>query len=946
MGQYKISGMLSRVKVYSLLSVLIVGCSSVDKPLDKTSDSLTQKTGETLTAISSQTDRSPHLEPPSLPTALKRSEAALRSKQVTHISYRLEFVLNEKLPEFEGLTSIRFDLKPKSSSLKKPILLDLEEGSIHSISINGTPLTEIQSPERFDGHHIYIRLNELKSTGNEIQISYSHPYSADGNGLHHFIDPIDQKTYLYSHFEPYSAHRVFPCFDQPDLKATYELKVEAPSDWEVISNTLEKETRIKDLRKTWTFPSSQIFSTYLFALHAGPYSVWKSQSDTIPLRLFARKSMAHYVDSAEWFKVTQQGLDFYGSLFAFPYPFKKYDQIIVPDFNAGAMENVAAVTFSERMIYRTKVTLDQHRRRADTILHEMAHMWFGDLVTLRWWNGLWLNESFATFMSSWAIDQATEFSNHWQSFFSGIKQWAYQEDQLVTTHPIEVPILDTEAAQAGFDGITYGKGASALKQLSFYLGEEEFKDGLQRYFQKFAFKNATLGDFFKQLSEASDTHLGKWEKEWMQTSGLNRIEANWTCAVDPETEENVVTQFQLHQFDLTEKSHTGPALYRTHKTRVAFFYLGKPGKHTSTNLKQEESLDVTYSSPKTDIPKAIGKPCPDFVYPNDQDFDYARVSFSPPNLHFIRKHLAQIDNPLTRQMIWLNLWEMTLDGDLSPQDYAEIVFAQANEEKSTLLLSQLLHNLASASASQNSVLKLIHPKLQEDYQKELVAYTKSHLLKAPGGSDHQLIWLRAFLESSSPFEEPFILGLLNKKQKLNGLLIDQDKRWELISALARHGTEGIQNLIQIELKKDPTDRGEKIALAAQASIPDAAPKALWLKEFYNPRADLPLAKLREAMMAYPVLGQEKWIQESANAYFENLPKIARDPDIKKEEYSKWIAKSLYPALCSPEIVQKTQSLISSSPPLPPSILKILKMNKQDEERCIRTRKKSGEAHGV
>jgi aminopeptidase N len=298
-------------------------------------------------------------------------------------------------------------------------------------------------------------------------------------------------------------------------------------DWQVVTNTLSKDTNHVDGRKSWQFPPSPVFSTYVFALHAGPYAFWKANANGIPIRLFARKSLAKYVDHQEWLKITQQGLMFYGTQFGYPYPFAKYDQIIVPDFNEGAMENVGAVTFSERYIFRTKVTQDKHMRRADTILHEMAHMWFGDLVTMRWWNGLWLNESFATFMSSWAIDQATQFTGIWQTFFTDIKTWAYREDQLVTTHPIELPVPDTDHAEANFDGITYGKGASTLKQLSFYLSEDDFREGLQRYFQKYAFKNTTLTDFIQMLSEASSQDLSKWQHSWLQTTGVNTIQTAW-----------------------------------------------------------------------------------------------------------------------------------------------------------------------------------------------------------------------------------------------------------------------------------------------------------------------------------------------------------------------------------------------------------------------------------
>ncbi len=288
---------------------------------------------------------------------------------------------------------------------------------------------------------------------------------------------------------------LFPCFDQPDLKAVYSLKADAPADWRVISTAGEEKTEVSGARKTWTFAKTQKLSTYVFSVHAGPYHVWTSSAGAIPLRLFARESLAKYVPAGEWLELTRQGLDFYGAYFDLPYPFKKYDQILVPDFNEGAMENVGAVTFGERYVSRSTQTLEEREETADTILHEMAHMWFGDLVTMKWWNGLWLNESFATYMSALAQSRATRYTRSWQSFFAAEKQWAYETDQRATTHPIEGDVADTGHAFADFDGITYGKGASVLKQLAYLLGEEKFRDGVRLYLKEHAYGNAEEKDF-------------------------------------------------------------------------------------------------------------------------------------------------------------------------------------------------------------------------------------------------------------------------------------------------------------------------------------------------------------------------------------------------------------------------------------------------------------------
>ena len=490
------------------------------------------------------------------PTALTRELAWLRAHQVSQVSYVLWFGVDEEHEDFDGRAVVNFELRDLRRSLTTPvagkgtepphdpshepshdlykdlkelaqvIALDFEGGTIHSISINGAMVDPKELPgkhgSRYDGHRVYFNANELAASGaNRIEIGFSHPFATDGYGFERYRDPVDKQVYVYTNFEPYGAHRMFPCFDQPDLKASFELTVEAPEEWEVIANTMERDVSTVDGRKSWAFPLSPVISPYVFALHAGPFQVWKQDANGIPMRLFARRSLKPYIDPKDWFEPTKRGLEFYSGLFAYPYPYSKYDEIIAPDFTAGAMENVAAITFSERYISRSTPTTEDRRDIASVILHEMAHQWFGDLVTMKWWNGLWLNESFATFMSAKSLDEATDFQGSWLSFNRG-KNNAYWEDQLVTTHPIEVPVSDTDQAESIFDGISYGKGASVLKQLMFYLGDDDFSEGLRRYFQKYALRNTTTHDFIKTLSEASGKDLAKWQKTWLQTSGGER----------------------------------------------------------------------------------------------------------------------------------------------------------------------------------------------------------------------------------------------------------------------------------------------------------------------------------------------------------------------------------------------------------------------------------------
>ncbi len=851
-------------------------------------------------------------------SVLTAEQAAIRAKQIHRVAYNLWFDVDATHPDFQGRTVINFDFRDKARSVSSELLLDFSGAQIRSLSINGQLLNADQIKSRYDGERITFKVSELLSGANRIEIAYAHPFSTDGRGLYRFKDPVDGAVYLYSDLEPYDAHTIFPCFDQPDLKASYEVTVEAPNDWMVISNMLERDITTVDGHKSWQFPPSPVFSTYVFALHAGPYKSWKGNANGIPLRLMARKSLAQYVEAAEWLDITKRGLEFFNTQFGLPYPYSKYDQIIVPDFNAGAMENVGAVTFSERFIHRSKVTVDKKRDRADVILHEMAHMWFGNLVTMKWWNGLWLNESFATFMAALAVDRSTQFKNTWQSFYKGMKQWAYHEDQLVTTHPIEVPVTDTDQAFANFDGITYGKGASALKQLSYYIGEDDFREGLQRYFQKFANRNTTIGDFMKMLSEASGQNLTEWQKAWLQTPGVNSVEAQWQC------NDGKISSFVLKQ---------GPSEFnkvlRPHKTLVGLFY--RQGE-----LKAGETIEVEYSKAETPVAKAIGMKCPALVFPNYQDYDFVKVNLDPISLNTVRTNLAKISDSLTRHMMWQTLGQMVVDGKLIAQDYAQIVFDQLSGEKDIQIVTDVVKSMAQASANGIYIEKILTGHEREEFSKKYQAFANKQLVAAAPASDLQLVWYQALIASTRDEKSTqFLADLLAGKKSVSGLKIEQERRWELLRALARNNYSGTLELIQKELKQDATDTGQKEAISAEAQIPTEENKNKWFKQIIERKEKL--GNIKPAMKSFFTFGHEKLLSEYVDRYFEQLEKLAK---VANEEYLKDYSHRMFPALCSEEVISKTSKAIDSN--LPVGVLKGLKMARQEEERCLRARKLSGQ----
>ncbi len=856
---------------------------------------------------------------------LTHKAAFIRARQISHVSYNLWFSVDKDHETYQGREVIRFelrsDLSKKGKDFTQPLLVDFELGSIQTLLLNGAPLQDV-AKGRFDGHHIQFKLKELHAGSNRIDIAFTHTYSTDGDGFYRFKDPEDGEVYLYSNFEPYSAHKMFPCFDQPDLKASYELTVEAPDDWEVISNTPEREVEdAEGERESWVFPPTPLFSTYVFALIAGPYESWSADANGIPIRLFARKSIAKYVSADEWLDVTAKGLDFYSTQFGYPYPYAKYDQILVPDFNAGAMENVAAVTFSEHYVNRTRVTEDRRRGRAETILHEMAHMWFGDLVTMRWWNGLWLNESFATFMSTWATDQATRFPGAWQDFFAGEKEWAYHEDELVTTHPIEVPVHDTNEAEANFDGITYGKGAAVLKQLRYFLGEDDFREGIQRYFERYALRNTTTPEFIQMLSEASDVNLIPWQRLWLQTAGVNTIRADWACE-----------RGKISRFSVLQSAPPENPILRPHRTEIGLF----KARNSKIALNEKKDiLAVTYSGKKTAVPAAIGKACPALVFLNYKDNDYVKVELDPASLDETLRHIARVEDPLTRQMLWFTLWDMVVDGKLEATKFADTVLSQAEREKNTQVLSKILGELWNRSAGRSSVVRYLAEPLRGRYQIKIEKFVRNHLFSAAPGSDAQLIWLADFVSiASEPSDVTDLRKLLDEKTHLKGIKIDQERRWQLIQALSRNGIPNAQSLIDEELKKDPSDMGKKAAIEASVLIPTPENKKEWLGKILKHSA--PVADLRMAMWNFQVVGQEKLTKESEDAYFDEIPKLAASTDM---EFARNFAGAMFPALCSDDVVKRATAMIQEHPNLPAPIMKALKVHRQEEERCIRARER-------
>ena len=843
------------------------------------------------------------------PAAQTREQAHWRSERISRVAYQLYFELDEKGHSFSGNALIRFHLKTQP---ERNLPVDFAGGTVHELTVNGAA-----AAIHHEGNQLFIPASRLKPGRNEVAIRFSHPYSDNGSGLYRFRDPEDGEIYLYTHFEPFDAHRVFPCFDQPDLKASYALTVKAPEDWQVISATREDRREQKNGYRLWHFPASARFSTYLISLHAGPWHVWEDDNARIPSRLFARKSLAKYVAVQEWFEATRFGFRFFQEYFDYPYPYGKYDQVIVPDFNAGAMENVAAVTFSEYLVQRAPSTYLERENRISTILHEMAHMWFGNLVTMKWWNGLWLNESFATYMATRAMAEYPPTRGQaWMLFQQGMKRWAYQTDQLVTTHPVETPVPDTATAFSNFDGISYGKGAAVLKQLAFRLGETRFRKGLRLYFRQHANGNTETGDFFAAMAQAYGRSLDGWVDQWIKKPGLNSVQARFNCA-----------DGRLATFALDQQAPDFAPWLREHSTRVGLF------RKSSRGLTLYHGIQVTYVGASTPVKELEGQPCPDFVYPNLDDQDYVMTTLDPHSLRTLITEQARIDDPFLRAMLWSDLWEMVRDARLAPARFITLVLDSLPGEKDPLLLQSRLMTLHGKYSHSPSLL----------YYLELAGQGRPWRLKT-----EKLYWQmlnrrdldndarQALLEGYTRIalgEEALsrLEALLTGKLAIEGLDLNQDLRWKLLFGLARERGTAVRSLIEKERRRDPSDRGAKQAIACNAAMPGGAHKLELFRQLIAEDSQASFAEQRQIMWNLFPLGQVRLHQAIAEDFYRALPRLSQHGH---DAFLSTFASSLAPLYCEKSASDRLQAwLKEQAGRLNPLVEKELQIALQDDLRC-------------
>ncbi|MGX2997205.1 aminopeptidase N [Streptomyces sp. JNUCC 64] len=824
-------------------------------------------------------------------TNLTREEAQRRASLLTVDSYGIDLDLSgaQEGGTYRSVTTVRFDCAEAGAES----FIDLVAPTVHEVVLNGAALdpAEVFADSR-------VALPGLLAGHNELRVVADCAYTNTGEGLHRFVDPVDDQAYLYTQFEVPDARRVFASFEQPDLKATFQFTVKAPTGWTVISNSPTPEP--KD--DVWVFEPTPRISTYITALIVGPYhsvhSVYEKDGQSVPLGVYCRPSLAEFLDADAIFEVTRQGFDWFQEKFDYAYPFAKYDQLFVPEFNAGAMENAGAVTIRDQYVFRSKVTDAAYEVRAETILHELAHMWFGDLVTMEWWNDLWLNESFATYTSiaCQADAPGSRWPHSWTTFANSMKTWAYRQDQLPSTHPIMADIRDLDDVLVNFDGITYAKGASVLKQLVAYVGRDEFFTGVQRYFKRHAFGNTRLSDLLGALEETSGRDLRDWSRRWLETAGINILRPEIETGAD-----GVITSFAVRQeAPALPAGAKGEPTLRPHRIAIGLYSPDAEGK-----LVRGERIELDVDGELTAVPQLVGTARPAVVLLNDDDLSYAKVRLDEESLAYVTGHLGDFAESLPRALCWASAWDMTRDAELATRDYLELVLSGIAKE-SDIGVVQSLQRQAKLALDLYAA-----PAWREAGLTRWTEATLAHLRAAEPGGDHQLAWARAFAATArTPEQLDLLEGLLDGTQTVEGLAVDTELRWALVERLAAVGRFD-EAEIAGEYERDRTAAGERHAATARAARPTAEAKAEAWASVVESDA-LPNAVQEAVIGGFVQTDQRELLEPYTAKYF---AAVAGVWESRSHEMAQQIAVGLYPALqVSPGTVAATDAWVASAKP--------------------------------
>ena len=740
-------------------------------------------------------------------TNLTRDEAAARAALLDVTSYTVDLDLTTGEKTFASTTTLVFT----SNEVGAETFADLDGAEVREITLNGRSLDV--SSAYADSR---IALYDLQAD-NVLVVAADCPYSHTGEGLHRFVDPADDRVYLYSQFEVPDARRVFTTFEQPDLKSVFTFNVTAPSHWTVVSTSpTPSPTDLGEGRSVWNFPVTERMSTYITAVVAGEYhevrDTYEGKFGTIPLGHYCRQSLVEYMDTDVLVELTKQSFEFFEEKFDFPYPFHKYDQLYVPEYNMGAMENAGCVTLRDEYLPRSRQPRSFFEFRASVITHEMAHMWFGNLVTMKWWDDLWLNESFAEWACYWCEAEATEYTDAWTGFANARKQTGYRADQLPSTHPIAADNVDLHAVEVNFDMITYAKGASVLKQLVAWVGLDAFVDGIRQYFKDHAFGNTEFSDLLAALEKSSGRELTSWAQEWLQTAGVNTLSPVFELDADGNYSSFSVAQTASEDWPTLRRHRLGIGLY----------------DDVDGRLVRREYLEVDVEGAATDVVELVGKLQPDLLILNDEDHAYAKIRLDERSLATVVRDLSKVEDSLARALVWGAAWDMTRDAEMAATDWVRLVLANIGSETDAWGVTRIP---AMASTAVN---RYSDPATRGALKVEWERGLRQLMMDAEPGSDHQLTFARSYstdARSASALDD--LAAILDGSLVIDGLAVDQEIRWGLITALSQAGRFGDAE-IDAELERDNTIEGQERGAAARVSQPTAEAKAAGWKAILDP----------------------------------------------------------------------------------------------------------------
>jgi len=850
-------------------------------------------------------------------TNLTREEAHTRAELLAVDSYTVELDLSSApdsgRASFGSTTVIRFTCRRPGSST----FADLVDADVHEVVLNGRTLdpAEVYADNR-------LLLDGLEAD-NELRVVADCTYSRSGEGLHRFRDPADGRVYLYTQMEVPDARRVYTTFEQPDLKASFTFTVTAPEGWVVLSNSPAPEpTSAGDGLATWAFAPTERLATYVTAIIAGEYhavhDTCPSPHGEIQLGHYCRQSVAQHLDIERLLTITRQGFAFFEDAFAVPYPFgrggasgrgpRSYDQVYVPEYNMGAMENAGCITYRDEYLPRSRQTRAFYEQRANTILHEMAHMWFGDLVTMKWWDDLWLNESFAEWAAHHASANASEYTDAWTGFTNSRKNWAYRQDQLPSTHPVAADNYDLDAVEVNFDGITYAKGASTLKQLVAWVGEEEFLQGLRRYFEKHAFGNSQFADLLTALEDASGRELSSWAREWLQTTGVNTLRAELET-----DDEGRFTRFAVRQSAPEEH----PTL-RRHRIGIGLY------DRRGGRLVRRTSVQTDVRGDVTEVAELVGEQRPDLVLLNDGDLTYAKIRLDDTSLETLVDAIDTLEDSLARALCWGASWDMTRDAEMAASDFVELVLRGVGGESDLTAVGALLLYARSAIDLYSA------PKHRDDlrarWERGLVELVEG----AAAGSDHQLAFVRALAAAACSDDVLDRVARWYAGEELpEGLVVDSDLRWSLLTGLAKHGRAGTAE-IDAELARDNTISGQERAGAARAAIPTAeAKEAAWAAAVVSD--ETPNETQRSIARMFHVAGQDDLLEPYVDRFLETAETVWEAKGVQR---ATTILENLFPrVLATAPVLERVQDWLASSSATPAAV-RYVREGAADLERAL------------